>query len=248
MPDGMKGRNFVNHHGLTGAERYLDGSTFFREGQKRRLFRPGAYSRLTEGDPPAKEALAMLTGGGHWLSELQRLDIERSLPLDILTKVDRMSMAHSLESREPLLDHKLVEFAGTIPPELQVRNGSGKYVFKQAMRGVLPDEVIDRRKQGFGIPLGHWFRGKLSGFLRDLLLSGPALGRGIFDPGYVSTLIDRHERREDLGLHLWTLVSFEVWCRTFLDRSVSRPTARRARGSPEMPLGVSPLVVPRHGT
>jgi asparagine synthase (glutamine-hydrolysing) len=242
MPDGMTGRNFVNHHGLTAAERYLDGSTLFRESQKRRLFHPEAYARLAEGDPWLKEALAMLPGRGHWLSELQCLDIERSLPLDILTKVDRMSMAHSLESREPLLDHKLVEFAATIPPDLQLRNGSGKYVFKQSMRGVLPDAVIDRRKQGFGVPLGRWFRGQLSGFLRDLLLSGPALGRGIFDQSYVLKLIERHEHGQDLGLHLWTLISFELWCRTFLDRTASHPAARPARGFPEPAFSVSRLV------
>ncbi len=245
MPDGMTGHNFVNHHGLTAAARYLDASTLFHEGQKRRLFRPDAYARLRESGPGLQETLAMLPGRGHWLSEVQHLDMERSLPLDILTKVDRMSMAHSIESREPLLDHKLVEFAATIPPELQMKNGSGKYVFKESMRGVLPEAVIDRRKQGFGVPLGHWFRGRVSGFLRDLLLSGPALGRGVFDPAYVRKLIERHERGQDLSLHLWTLISFELWCRTFLDRTASRPRARRARGFPEPRLGVSPLVALR---
>ncbi|MCM2255749.1 MAG: asparagine synthase (glutamine-hydrolyzing) [Vicinamibacteria bacterium] len=230
MPDGMRGRNFVRHHGLTGAERYLDASTLFREDQKRRLFQPEAYARLAAGDEARNEARAFLRGGGHWLSELQQLDIERSLPLDILTKVDRMSMAHSLEAREPLLDHKLVEFAATIPPEMQIRDGSGKSVFKQAMRGVLPDTVIDRRKQGFGVPLGSWFRASLSGFLRDLLLSGPARDRGIFEPAYVLRLIERHEAGQDLGLHLWTLISFELWCRAFLDRTTTRPRVRPARG------------------
>ncbi len=231
LPDGMKGRNYVRHHGLLGAERYLDASTLFREDQKRSLFQPEAYARLAEGDPARHDVAAFLSGRGHWLSELQQLDLERSLPLDILTKVDRMSMAHSLESREPLLDHKLVEFAATIPPEMQMRHRSGKYVFKQAMRGVLPDEVIDRRKQGFGVPLGHWFRGQLAGFMRDLLLSGPARARGIFEPAYVLKLIERHEGGQDLGLHLWTLISFELWCRAFLDRSVARPRVRPARAS-----------------
>jgi asparagine synthase (glutamine-hydrolysing) len=242
VPEGMRGRNFINHHGLTAAERYLDGSTLFRDAQKRRLFRPEAYARLAEGDPSRKEALAMLRGGGHWLSELQHLDLERSLPLDILTKVDRMSMAHSLESREPLLDHKLVEFAATIPAALQLKNGSGKYIFKQAMRGLLPDAVIDRRKQGFGVPLGHWFRGQLSGFLRDLLLSGPAQSRGLFDPTYVLTLIERHERGQDLGLHLWTLISFELWCRAFLDRTPRQPTPAPTQAFPAREFSSSPIV------
>jgi asparagine synthase (glutamine-hydrolysing) len=242
MPEGMRGRHFVTHHGLTAGERYLDASTLFRESEKRRLFRPEAYARLAAGDPWREESRAMLSGRGHWLSELQNLDLERALPLDILTKVDRMTMAHSLEAREPLLDHKLLEFAATIPAALQIRNGSGKHVFKQAMRGVLPDTVIDRHKQGFGVPLGHWFRGQLSGFLRDLLLSGPARGRGIFEPRYVQKLIERHERGQDLGLHLWTLVSFELWCRTFLDEARPGSGPRPARGFPAARLRGSPLV------
>ncbi len=229
MPDGMKGGNFVRHHGLNDGERYLDAQTLFREGQKRSLFEPEAYAALAAGDTARNEAMAILSGRLHWLSERQLLDLERSLPLDILTKVDRMSMAHSLESREPLLDHKLVEFAGTIPPEMQIKNGTGKYILKQAMRGVLPDEVIDRRKQGFGIPLGHWFRGRLSGFLRDLLLSGRALNRGIFQKTYLVKLIERHEAGRDLGLELWTLISFELWCRAFLDGTASRPKSRAPR-------------------
>ncbi len=229
MPDGMKGRNFVRHHGLPEGERYLDALTLFREDQKRRLFEPAVYASFPAGDASSREAAALLGGDAHWLSRLQQLDIERALPLDILTKVDRMSMAHSLEAREPLLDHKLLEFAATIPPQMQMRNGSGKYVFKQAMRGVLPDRVIDRAKQGFGVPLGHWFRGRLSGFIRDLLLSGRALRRGIFNQAYVLKLIERHEAGHDLGLHLWTLISFELWCRTFLEGRKARPKSRPAR-------------------
>ena len=94
----------------------------------------------------------------NWLSAIQYLDIKNYLPLDILTKVDRMSMAHSIEAREPLLDHKLVEFSATIPSELKLRNGRTKDILKRAMHGILPDEVLNRRKQGFAIPLGRWFR------------------------------------------------------------------------------------------
>src|SRR5207342_1213286 len=137
-----------------------------------KLLKPAVASQMQNTEFVENRRRLLQKPSGHWLSSLQYLDTRLYLPLDILTKVDRMSMAHSIESREPLLDHKLVEFAATIPAALQIRNGSGKHVFKQAMRGVLPDAVIDRRKQGFGVPLGHWFRGQLSGFLRDLLLSG----------------------------------------------------------------------------
>jgi asparagine synthase (glutamine-hydrolysing) len=238
MPDGMRGRNFVRHHGLDGAARTLDAATLFREDQKRRLLTRDAYASVAFGS--VNDRLELLRGGGHWLSALQKMDIERSLPLDILTKVDRMSMAHSLEAREPLLDHKLVEFAATIPPRLQLKNGSGKHVFKQALRGVLPDAVIDRPKQGFGIPLGHWFRGGLKDLLHDTLLAGPALRRGLFEPEYVRTLIARHERGRDLGLQLWTLLSFELWCRAFLDAGAPvRP--RPAKAFPDRGLRSAPI-------
>jgi asparagine synthase (glutamine-hydrolysing) len=86
------------------------------------------------------------------------------------------------------------------------------------MRGILPDEIIDRRKQGFAVPIAYWFRGRLSSFLRDLLLSDTSRRRSIFDPAYVEQLIRWHEQGRPLEMQLWTLLSFELWCRTFLDR------------------------------
>ena len=91
----------------------------------------------------------------HWLSALQYMDLKNYLPNDILTKVDRMSMAHSIEARVPLLDHKLVEFAATIPPELKLKGKTTKYIFKKAMEGILTDDILYRPKRGFAIPLGR---------------------------------------------------------------------------------------------
>ena len=122
------------------------------------------------------------------MSALQYGDLQTYLPLDVLTKVDRMTMAHSIEARPPLLDHRLVEFAATIPPALRYRNGTTKYLFKQALRGVLPDEIIDRPKQGFAVPLARWFRGPLSGFARDVLLSASSRDRGVLNPAAVERL------------------------------------------------------------
>jgi len=153
----------------------------------------------------------------HWLSALQYLDIKTYLPLDILTKVDRMSMAHSLEARVPLLDHKLIEFAATIPPELQLRGGATKYIFKRAMRSILPSEIIDRPKRGFAVPLAGWFRGPSAAFLRDLLLSARSRQRGIFNADAIERLIARQASGRALDWQLWMLVSFEMWFRTFLD-------------------------------
>jgi asparagine synthase (glutamine-hydrolysing) len=218
MPEGMRGRNYLRHSSFTGAERYLDSSTLFRRDDLRKLFRPEFSELLAAHEPWRARASYMEGSKGHWLSNLQDLDIKTYLPLDILTKVDRMSMAHSIETRVPLLDHKLVEFAATIPPEMNLRGGTTKYVFKRAMRGILPDSIIDRPKRGFAIPLGYWFRGKLSSYVRDLLLGEQARRRGFFNSRYIERLVERHEKGRNLDLQLWTLISFELWARTFLDR------------------------------
>ena len=214
---GAKGRKFLRNLGLDGEQRYLDESTLFHRDALEQLFPPEVLGRMGPDDPSSAEMGCLERAGGHWLSAARYLDIKSSLPLDILTKVDRMSMAHSLEAREPLLDHRLVEFAAAIPPDMLLRGGTTKWIFKEAMRGILPDDVIDRRKQGFAVPLGRWFRGKLGGFVRDLLLTKRSRERGIFNPAAVEHLVQRHEAGRPLDLHIWTLLSFELWCRAFVD-------------------------------
>ena len=132
MPDGMTGRRFLRHLALDGAHRYLDASTMFRADEIRRLFRPDAYQRLQRHDPLAESLDALQSHGGDWLAAIQYRDLHTYLPLDILTKVDRATMAHSLEARPPLLDHRLAEFAATIPAHYRLRGGTTKYLFKQA--------------------------------------------------------------------------------------------------------------------
>jgi asparagine synthase (glutamine-hydrolysing) len=137
-----------------------------------------------------------------------------------------MSMAHSLETRVPLLDHKLVEFAATIPPEFQIEGGVTKSVFKRAMAGVLPEGIVNRRKQGFAVPLNYWFRGKLGTYAHDLLLGTRTRQRGLFQPRAIENLLRQQTRGRDFDLHLWTLMSFELWARTFLDQNAAaRSTA-----------------------
>lgn len=230
MPEGARGRNFLRHLSLAGVERYLDASTLFGREEKKKLFRPEALELLSVYDPWREEARYLANAKGGWLSALQYLDLKSYLPLDILTKVDRMSMAHSIEARVPLLDDKLVEFAATIPSELKLRNGTTKHIFKRAMRGILPDEVVNRPKQGFGVPLGRWFRGQLAKFVRELLLSETSKGRGILNTAYIEQLVERHEGGRDLDLPLWTLISFELWCRTFLDRRSTITVPSSAEG------------------
>ncbi|TLY16904.1 MAG: asparagine synthase (glutamine-hydrolyzing), partial [Nitrospirae bacterium] len=231
MPDGMRGRNLLRRFSLPYPEQYLDAVTFFRRDEQQNLLTPEVCNQFSHYDPWRAVDGYLSNGNGHWLSALQQLDLYHYLPLDILTKVDRMSMAHSIEARVPLLDHKLVEFAATVPAELQLRNGRTKHLFKRALRGILPDEILDRPKHGFAVPLGRWFRGQLGPVLRDLLLSDTCRRRGILNTAHIERLISRHEQGQQLDFHLWTLISFELWCRTFLDRPAAKPAGKFLRTS-----------------
>lgn len=224
MKEGMRGRNFLRNLGLEGAQRYLAKNCLFRGEEKRALFSDEVVEQVLAHDH-WRERDDFFKRADDWLSALQLLDINHYLPQDILTKVDRMSMAASIEARAPLLDHKLVEFALTIPPEYRLKNGSSKHILKQAMRGILPDDIIDRRKQGFAVPLGRWFRGELNTQVRELLLSPSSRARGIFNPERLERLLALHESGRPLDLQLWTLLSFELWCRTFLDSPAKRLSA-----------------------
>lgn len=239
MSEGMKGRNFLRHIALNGADRYLDAATLFDRQAQGSLFQEPAAERLLAEDPWKDLSACLAREDSHWLSAIQYLDIKTYLPLDILTKVDRMSMAHSLEARVPLLDHKLVEFAATIPPRLKLHDGRSKHIFKQALKGILPDTIIDRPKQGFAVPLGGWFRGELNGFVHDLLLSPASRARNLFNPAYIEKLLMLQGRGRPLDLQLWTLISFELWCRMFLDRSSELELGAR-RSAPERAWAATP--------
>lgn len=227
MPDGVRGKNWLHHFSLPDAERYLDANTMFKRVERQRLLTKAALADVKAGRTEHTRLERLTTGVGHWLSTLQSLDLDHYLPLDILTKVDRMSMAHSLEARVPLLDHTFVEFAARIPADWKLRQGRTKHIFIKALRGWLPDEILDRPKQGFAVPLDGWFRGPLRPLYRDILLSDTCRKRGIFDEQFLRHLFARQERGRQLDPHIWTLMSFELWCRTFLDAR-SAPCIRPA--------------------
>jgi asparagine synthase (glutamine-hydrolysing) len=217
MPEGMTGRRFLQHLALDGPARYLDASTLFPRDAMRRLFRPDVFEQIAAHDLTAAARLCLRQQGDDWLAAIQYCDIKTYLPLDILTKVDRATMAHSIEARPPLLDHKLVEFAATVPAKFRLRNGTTKYLLKQAMRSQLPAQIIDRPKQGFAVPLSRWLRKDLAGFSRDVLLSETCRQRGIFEPAAVERILQMNDGGRDLDLSIWTMLSFELWCRRFLD-------------------------------
>jgi len=136
-----------------------------------------------------------------------------------------MSMAASLESRVPFLDHKLVEFAARMPDHLKLRNRSTKWVLRQATTDLLPREILDRPKMGFPVPLENWFRNEFSNVVDEYVLSERASRRNIFDPSFVRELVLRHRAGENHDERLWALVNFEIWQRTFFD----------GESSPEIP-------------
>lgn len=218
MPEGAKGRNFLRHLAMNGSERYVHACSLMDREQHMQLFQPAVVEQILGADPWKEMARSLDSEQGHWLSALQHMDIKKYLPLDILTKVDRMSMAASLEARVPLLDHKLVEFAATIPPEMKMHGKQGKHIFKKALRGWLPDNILYRKKQGFAVPLERWFKDDLGDAMREMLLSETSRARNIFNPDYIKKLLDLHHGGRPMPLQLWTLMSFEMWCRRFLDQ------------------------------
>jgi asparagine synthase (glutamine-hydrolysing) len=182
---------------------------------RRRLFSPALTAEL-QGYNAVEVLKEHMTecGSEDPLSRVQYADFKTYLPGDILTKVDRASMASSLEVRVPLLDHTLVEWAARLAPRLKLRGREGKYVFKSALEPYVPSEILYRPKQGFAVPLAAWFRGPLRRRLRETL-SGPVLCEsGLFDVAAIASLLDQHQSGErDHSAALWTLSMFESFLR-----------------------------------
>jgi asparagine synthase (glutamine-hydrolysing) len=152
------------------------------------------------------------------IDTLLYIDSKTYLPGDILTKVDRMSMAVSLEARAPLLDHKLIEFMGRTPAVLKLAGYETKYLLKQAVKDLVPQEILNRPKQGFGVPVQDWINKQLRGRIRDTLTSSQARQRGYVQPSYLNILLDEHETgRRDHSMAVWSLFMFELWHREFMD-------------------------------
>jgi len=195
-------------------EGYFNSISIFRPDEKLQLlsrdFRAGLggydsieilqhhYDRAETGDP---------------LSRIQYVDIKTYLPDDILAKVDRASMAVSLEVRAPLLDHQLMELIAKIPSSLKLRGTTGKYIFKKAMADVLPKDILHRRKQGFAVPLARWFRAELKDLAHEAIFSRDD---GILDKTYLKKVWDEHQRGTfDRSSHLWAVLMYREWREKF---------------------------------
>ena len=136
---------------------------------------------------------------------------------ELLMKQDQMSMATSVESRVPFLDHKLVEFTAKMPDTMKLRGGTTKFVLRESMKGILPEKILSRPKMGFPVPIGSWFRGQFKSVVDEYVLGERALSRGIFAPEFVRNLVSLHQAGEDHSERLWALVNFEMWLRRFFD-------------------------------
>jgi len=153
-------------------------------------------------------------------------DIHTYLPDDLMVKVDVASMAHGLEARSPLLDHKLMEWAATIPEDLRFQGNETKSLFKQAMEPHLPRELLYRPKMGFGVPIDLWLRTDMREFAYDVLLDRTACERGLFDAGYIRGLLDAHSSGQNCAPRIWALLMLELWFRMWIDREGAVPLPR----------------------
>jgi asparagine synthase (glutamine-hydrolysing) len=218
LPHGTRGKNFFRHVSRDDNGRYLDSVSFFQPDEKSALLAPGLAQAIDEAAEARFARHFDRFAGLSTPGRMMRFDFETYLPEDVLTKVDRMSMAHSIESRVPLLDNRVIDFAASLPSGMKIRDGERKHILKRAVEGLLPSSIIGRRKQGFGVPIGVWFRGGLTQLFRDVLLSPTAVQRGYFQPSFVERIVDEHlAGTRDHSFRLWQLVVFELWHRRYLD-------------------------------
>ena len=213
MPAEMWGRGLLERIGADAAERYLEMVGVFSVKESAAILSGTAAASRITGNLEAY----FPDDGRNLLTCMQQADQNTYLPDDILVKADRMSMQNSIELRPPFLDHRIVEFGNSLPPKLKLRGVTGKYVLKRALSGYLPQETLNRRKMGFGIPIKHWFREGLEGPAEDMLLGSSSRSTRFLNRHAVSELLRAHQRgMRDLSRRIWSLVMLEQWCRSYL--------------------------------
>ena len=217
----------------TSVEAYFHSVSILRGPMRAQMFSP-AFQRTLAGYNAQQvfDRHAAKAGTDDPLALIQYLDLKTYLVGDINTKVDRASMAHSLEVREPLMDHQLVEWLATLPSSLKVRGQEGKFLLKKAMEPQLPHDILYRPKMGFSVPLARWFRGPLKQRVRDAVLGERLLSTGWFNRGYLQHLVDAHQAgSSDYSAPLWTLLMFEAFLRNVVDapNDATTPADQTAR-------------------
>jgi asparagine synthase (glutamine-hydrolysing) len=202
---------------------YFDNFAVFPRSMQRQLLTPEAREQLVSPDPYAvMSGLFAQSDASSLLDQILYADTKTYLH-ELLMKQDQMSMAASIESRVPFLDHKLVEFSAALPERMKLRGGTTKYILRESMKGILPPEILSRPKMGFPVPIGSWFRGAFRSVVDEYVLGERAISRAIFDQAFVRSLVERHQRGEDHAERLWALVNFEIWQRRFFDAETAAP-------------------------
>ena len=197
---------------------YFDNFAVFPLAMQADLLSNAAIEQIGRIDPygGVRTALAE-TDAESLLDRLLYTDIKTYLH-ELLMKQDQMSMATSVESRVPFLDHKLVEFTCSLPERLKLRGGTTKYILRESMKGILPEAILSRSKMGFPVPIAAWFRGAYRSVIDEYVLSERAMSRGLFNRDFVRELVNRHQSGvENHDERLWALVNFEIWQRQFFD-------------------------------
>ena len=212
-------KRFLGAASLPTVERYLRWVSALDPRTKRELYTDDFLRETAANDPARWLAPWFARADGAGLIDAVLLaDTMTYLSNDLLVKVDIASMAVSLEARSPFLDHHVIEFAASLPEGLKLRGLTTKYLLRRALAKLLPSETLTRRKMGFGVPVDHWFRGRLQPFLRETLLSDKAARRGFVKPDAVRRLVDEHASGARDHRHgLWTLLMLELWFQRFVD-------------------------------
>ena len=219
-----KAKRFVQGALLPLVEAHLSWKQIFSEEAKAELYADGSAGLPST--PAFFDNVAAGCASNDWLTRCLHIDANVGLPDDMLTKVDRVTMAHALEARVPLLDHQLVEYMASVPSELKLRGFRKKYLLKRAMHKKLPRKIIRGAKRGFNVPMPGWLARDLQEFVRDTLSPERIAANGVFRPEAVTRLIDEHTRQErDHSRNLWTLIVLEHWMRAQTVPAVSETTA-----------------------
>jgi asparagine synthase (glutamine-hydrolysing) len=229
LPLGVKGARSLRHLGMPPAEACAQKHVYglFEHGVRDRLYTPEFASMVREHDPLSTlRTIYERCSSPDPVDRSLFVDVQTYLLDDILTKVDKMSMAVSLETRVPLLDHKLVEFAAAVPAGLKLRGGRTKHLLRRFLDKRIPADILERPKHGFEAPTGEWLRGPLAPMAGDLLLGPTFRTRGVFSPAAVARLWSEHQSgRRDHRHRLWSLLMLELWFRQFVDQPAQQARA-----------------------
>ena len=226
---------------FTPLSRYVYWMEHFPAEMRHNLYSAAFNAAVVESNPEQLFAAVLAASDAEvWVERMLDADVNMYLPEDLLVKIDRATMAHSVEARSPFLDHVLMEFIATLPSHRKLVGKKQKILLKKAFQGVLPDTVIRRPKMGFCVPLEQWLREDLREMAYDVLLSRRAIQRGYFRPKFVVELLDAHSRgKADHSKYLWDLLILELWHRTFLDGFQFTTNRLETNGIQELQLGRS---------